>query len=231
MGKKAGTPGISRRRLLHGAGALLVNSALASTPGIPQPPDIARNDDVEYGKDTLPAGIRSRYVDNNNGLRMHLLEAGFEEPGRPCVVLLHGFPELAYSWRNQLLPLARIGLHVIAPDLRGYGRSAPRPVAFNDDLQPYVLLNRVSDVIGLIRALGYEKVAGVLGHDWGAPTAAWCALVRPDIFRSVVFMSTPFDGPPELPLGTAEHPAKILSKLSVHARRERGPVACAAGRA
>ncbi len=148
---------MSRRRLLQGAGALLVNSAFASSPDVPRPRETARNALVEYGKDTLPVGIRSRYVDNNNGLRMHILEAGFEEPGRPCVVLLHGFPELAYTWRNQLLPLARTGLHVIAPDLRGYGRTAPRPVAFNDDLLPYVLLNRVSDVIGLIRALGYEQ--------------------------------------------------------------------------
>jgi pimeloyl-ACP methyl ester carboxylesterase len=146
---------------------------------------------------------------------MHILEAGFEEQGRPCVVLLHGFPELAYSWRNQLLPLARTGLHVIAPDLRGHGRSAPRAVAFNDDLQPYVLLNRVSDVLGLVRALGYEKVAGVVGHDWGSPTAAWCVLVRPDIFRSVVFMSTPFDGPPELPLGSADHPLPKAPKIDI----------------
>jgi len=86
---------------------------------------------------------------------MHILEAGFEEPARHCVVLLHGFPELAYTFRNQLLPLSRCGLHVIAPDLRGHGRTAPRPVGFNDDLLPYVLLNRVSDVIGLIRALGF----------------------------------------------------------------------------
>jgi pimeloyl-ACP methyl ester carboxylesterase len=216
MGKKSGTTGISRRRLLQGAGALLINSALASTPDTPQPPEIARNDDVEYGKDTLPLGIRSRYVDNNNGLRMHILEAGFEEQGRPCVVLLHGFPELAYSWRNQLLPLARTGLHVIAPDLRGYGRSASRPVAFNDDLLPYILLNRVSDVLGLIRALGHEQVAGIVGHDWGGPTAAWCALVRPDIFRSVVFMSTPFDGTPELPLGTADHPVPRVPEVDIN---------------
>src|SRR5258708_3521523 len=59
---------------------------------------------VEYGKDTLPSGIRSRYVDNNNGVRMHVLEGGFENHGRPCAVLLHGFPELAYTWRHQLLP-------------------------------------------------------------------------------------------------------------------------------
>ena len=215
MGKKARSPSISRRRLLQGAAVLLVNSAFASSPDVRQPPETARNDDVEYGKDTLPAGIRSRYVDNNNGLRMHILEAGFEEPGRPCVVLLHGFPELAYTWRKQLLPLARAGFHVIAPDLRGYGRTAPRPVAFNDELPPYVLLNRVGDVIGLIRALGYERVACIVGHDWGGPTAAWCALVRPDVFRSVVFMSTPFDGPPELPMGTADHPSASAPDIDI----------------
>ena len=80
---------------------------------------------------------------------MHLLEAGFEIRGRPCVVLLHGFPELAYSWRNQLLPLARAGFYVVAPDLRGCGRSAVAPVRFDDDVLPYSLLNRVSDVLGL----------------------------------------------------------------------------------
>jgi len=64
----------------------------------------------------LPAGIRSRFVDGINGLRMHILEAGFEQEGRPCVVLLHGFPELAFSWRKVMLPLASAGFHVIAPD-------------------------------------------------------------------------------------------------------------------
>jgi pimeloyl-ACP methyl ester carboxylesterase len=85
--------------------------------------------------------------------------------------------------------------------LRGYGRSLTRPVSYNDDLQPYSLLHRVSDVVGLVRALGYEKVASVVGHDWGGPTAQWCARVRPDVFRSVVSMSTPFLRPPALPLG------------------------------
>jgi pimeloyl-ACP methyl ester carboxylesterase len=131
------------------------------------------------------------------------------------VVLLHGFPELAYSWRNQLLPIAAAGFHAIAPDLRGYGRSAAVPVKFDDDLLPYCLLNRVSDVLGLVRALGYERAACVVGHDWGAPTAAWCALVRPDVFRSVVLMSTPFDGPPEFPLGSADHPAKRTSEVDM----------------
>jgi pimeloyl-ACP methyl ester carboxylesterase len=165
-------------------------------------PDATLNRLVEYGQRTLPAGIRSRYVDDNNGLRMHLLEAGFETPARRCLLLLHGFPELAYTWRHQLLPLAAMGFHVVAPDLRGYGRTATVPVSFDDDLLPYSMLNRVSDVLGLARALGHDKVASVIGHDFGGPTAAWCALVRPDVFQSVVLMSTPFSGPPSLPLNS-----------------------------
>ncbi len=163
-----------------------------------------QNDGVEYGKNTLPLGVRSRRVDTNNGVVLHILEAGFERPGKPCVVLLHGFPELAYCWRNQLLPLARAGFHVVAPDLRGYGLSASRPVTFDDDLLPYSMLNRVGDVLGLVRALGYERVATVIGHDWGGPTAQWCARLRPDVFLSVVSVSTPFLGNAAMPLGTAE---------------------------
>ena len=62
---------------------------------------------------TLPSGIRSRFVPDINGLRMHVLEAGFEPPGRPLVLLLHGFPELAYSWRKVMLPLAAAGFRVL----------------------------------------------------------------------------------------------------------------------
>lgn len=205
---------LTRRSLLQAAGALLAGPALArsghpderdrklDSTG-PQAPD-ALNDAVLYGKSTLPRGIRSRLVDNNNGLVMHVLEAGFEEPRRPCVVLLHGFPELAYTWRNQLLPLANAGFHVIAPDLRGYGLTAPRPVSFSDSLVPYMVINRVTDVLGLVRAIGYESVACVVGHDWGGPTAVWCARVRPDVFRSVVSMSTPFSSAPHLPLDSVD---------------------------
>lgn len=191
----------TRRHFLKRLGILLAHSAFASPVGAAA--SAVRNTEVEYGRNTLGAGIRSRYVDNNNGVTMHVLEAGYEVPGRRCVLLLHGFPELAYTWRNQFLPLAAAGFHVIAPDLRGYGRSTSAPVQFDDDLLPYAWLNRVSDVLGLVRALGFERVAAVVGHDWGGPTAAWCALVRPDIFQSVVLMSTPFDGPSTLPLNSA----------------------------
>jgi pimeloyl-ACP methyl ester carboxylesterase len=172
------------------------------------------NDDVLYGQDILPEGVRSRLVDNNNGCAMHVLEAGFEQPGRPCVLLLHGFPELAFSWRKQLLVLAAAGFHVVAPDQRGYGRSGGAGVGFDDDLLPYTLVNRVSDTVGLVRALGYDSVHAVIGHDYGSPVAAWCALVRPDVFRSVVLMSAAFPGAPVLPKGTATQPGKGTLPLS-----------------
>jgi pimeloyl-ACP methyl ester carboxylesterase len=151
----------------------------------------------------LPAGIRSRFLDGIDGLRVHILEAGHETPGRPCVLLLHGFPELAYSWRKIMPPLAAAGFHVVAPDLRGYGRTTGWDGAYDSDLRGFRLLNAVRDALGVIWALGYGQVAGVVGHDFGSPVAAWCALVRPDVFRTVTLMSAPFAGPPALPSAAA----------------------------
>jgi pimeloyl-ACP methyl ester carboxylesterase len=196
---------------LQGAGVFLAQSAVAAyvraadpqrTAAVAQTSSIPRNDNVEYGQDTLPVGIRSRIIDNNNGVKMHILESGFQDRCRPCVVLLHGFPELGYTWRNQLLPLAQAGFHVIAPDLRGYGRSVKTPVTYDDDILQYSRRNLVSDVVGLVCALSCAKVAGVIGHDWGSPVAAWCALIRPDVFQSVVLVSTPFGRPRKAVAGT-----------------------------
>ncbi len=147
----------------------------------------------------LPTGIRSRFVAGINGLRMHLLEAG--TPGRPCILLLHGFPEIAYSWRKIMLPLAAAGYYVVAPDQRGYGRTTGWNADYDGDLRDFRILNAVRDAIGLVFALGYPSVAAVAGHDFGSPVAAWCALLRPDVFRAVAMMSAPFAGPPALPLG------------------------------
>ena len=66
----------------------------------------AANQNVAYGEATIPSGIRSRFVNNINGLTVHMLEAGFDNNDRPCILLLHGFPELAYSWRKIMPPLA-----------------------------------------------------------------------------------------------------------------------------
>ena len=138
----------------------------------------------------LPAGIRAGVVDGINGLRVHLLEAG--EAGRPLLLLLHGFPELAYSWRKVMPALAEAGYHVVAPDLRGYGRTTGWSAEYDTDLAPFRPVNMVRDAIGLVRALGHERVAAVVGHDFGASVAAWSALMRPDIFPAVALMSAPF---------------------------------------
>jgi pimeloyl-ACP methyl ester carboxylesterase len=164
----------------------------------------------------LPPTIRSRYVADINGLTMHVLEAGFETRGRPCVLLLHGFPELAYSWRKVMPALAEAGYHVIAPDQRGYGRTTGWDAAYDGDLTPFRLTNLVRDALGLVHAFGYRSVTAVVGHDFGSPVAAWCALIRPDVFRAVVMMSAPFGGPPPLPFDTAELPAKPKPEDPVH---------------
>src|SRR5438874_12706249 len=98
--------------------------------------------------------FKTRSVESN-GIRMNLLEAG----EGPLVVLLHGLPELGFSWRHQLSPLANAGYHAVAPDQRGYG-GTDRPEAIDD----HTLCHLVADVVGLVRALGEERGA-VIGHD------------------------------------------------------------------
>src|SRR5262249_9543824 len=85
---------------------------------------------------TLPPGIRSRFVRGVNGLDIHILEAGYAPAGRPLVLLLHGFPEIAYSWRKVMPALAEAGFHAVAPDQRGYGRTTGWSPDFDTDLRP-----------------------------------------------------------------------------------------------
>jgi pimeloyl-ACP methyl ester carboxylesterase len=173
----------------------------------------------------LPSGIRSRIIPGINGLDMHVLEAGFEmsedtgahRPRRPLLLLLHGFPELAYSWRKVMLPLAANGYHVVAPDQRGYGRTRASAsmdtsgggadtawgTQYDTDLRPFSLPNLVRDALGLVWALGHTQIHAVIGHDFGSPVAAWCAVIRPDVFQRVVMMSSPFAGTPPAPLPPA----------------------------
>jgi pimeloyl-ACP methyl ester carboxylesterase len=196
-----------------------------------------------YGGSTIPSGIRSRRIPNVNGLTVHMLEAGYETPGRSAVLLLHGFPELAYSWRKVMLPLASAGYHVIAPDQRGYGRTTGWDGAYDANPDPFRILNMVRDAMALVFALGYRSVAMIVGHDAGAPVASWAALIRPDVFRSITIMSSPFEGAPSLPFNTANGAApaaaggdrrragrgagetqsaeEVLPELPAHARRQR----------
>src|SRR5579859_4973277 len=117
-----------------------------------------------------------------NGIRMHIAEAG----QGPLVLLLHGFPELWYSWRYQLTALAQAGYHAVAPDQRGYGQT-DRPA----EIEKYTQLHLVGDIIGLLDAL-HEEQAVVVGHDWGAPVAWNTAVMRPDRIRGVVGLSIPY---------------------------------------
>ena len=109
-----------------------------------------------------------------------------EQGKGPLVVLCHGFPESWYSWRYQLTALSAAGFHVVAPDMRGYGRS-DRPEAIDQ----YTLLPLIGDMVGLLDALGVDH-AVIAGHDWGAPLAWHSALLRPDRFRAVIGLSVPF---------------------------------------
>jgi pimeloyl-ACP methyl ester carboxylesterase len=198
---------LTRRRAIQTVVGAVAPLALAMKTDAQQPLPAGSREPGAYDAARLPPGIRSRFVDDINGLRMHVLEAGFEPKGRPAVVMLHGFPELAYSWRKVMPSIAAAGFHVIAPDLRGYGRTSGTGVAFDDDLAPFRTLNLVRDVVGLVSAFGYKSVSAVVGHDFGSPLAAWCTVVRPDVFRSLVMMSAPFAGPPALPFDTADAPA------------------------
>ena len=149
-----------------------------------------------YEQSLLPSGVHSRFVEGVNGLRVHVLEAGAQNPGRPLALLLHGFPELAYSWRKVMVPLAEAGFHVIAPDQRGYGRTTGWSDAYAQDLRPFSALSLVDDMLALVEALGRNRVDLLVGHDFGSPVAGWCAMTRPDVFGAVVMMSAPFAGAP-----------------------------------
>src|SRR5215831_10487039 len=188
---------LTRREYIRGLTGSI--AAMAAKAG-------AANQSVAYGQNTIPSGIRSRFVDNVNGLRVHILEAGFDGTDRPGLLLLHGFPELAYSWRKIMVPLASAGYHVIAPDVRGYGRTTGWDGNYDGDLHSFSTLNKVRDVLGLVSAAGYRSV-DIVGHDAGSPIAGWCALIRPDIFRSVTMMSAPFVGAAALPFNTANGPS------------------------
>jgi pimeloyl-ACP methyl ester carboxylesterase len=143
--------------------------------------------------------IIRRFVETNN-IRMHIAEKG----KGPLVILCHGFPELWYSWRHQLLALSEAGFHAVAPDQRGYGQTdQPQPI------EAYHIFHLVGDIVGLINALGEER-AIIVGHDWGANVAWHCALLRPDIFTAVVALSVPF-----LPRPAGNiRPTEIMKKMS-----------------
>jgi pimeloyl-ACP methyl ester carboxylesterase len=119
-----------------------------------------------------------------NGVDLHYVEAG----SGPPVVLLHGFPECWYSWRNQIPALARAGRHVFAPDLRGYNESGKPPA-----VEDYKLTTVAGDIAAFIEKLAPQCV--LVGHDWGALTAWYVAMTRPELLRKLVILNVPHPVP------------------------------------
>ncbi|MFG1931719.1 alpha/beta fold hydrolase [Mycobacterium sp. NPDC048908] len=118
-----------------------------------------------------------------NGISLRLHEAG--DQTAPVVVLAHGFPELAYSWRHQIPAIAAAGYHVLAPDQRGYGGS-DRP----DAIEAYDIHALTGDLVGLLDAVGAER-AVFIGHDWGAMVVWHTAVLHPQRVRAAAGLSVP----------------------------------------
>ncbi|KAM7276402.1 hypothetical protein ACFE04_018268 [Oxalis oulophora] len=119
---------------------------------------------------------------STNGINMHVASIG----SGPVILFIHGFPELWYSWRHQLLSLSSLGYRCIAPDLRGYG-DTDAPQSPNE----YTVFHLVGDLIGLLDSLQIEQVF-LVGHDWGAYVAWYFSLFRPDRVKALVNLSVPY---------------------------------------
>lgn len=153
----------------------------------------------------LPEGVSERFVDcSPHSLVFHVLEslpANADENHKPQLILLcHGFPEIAYSWRKILPLLSAQGYHAVAFDQRGFGRTFSRQPLKAESFGP---LDLIKDTVALVHALGYTAVSAIVGHDFGAVTAALCSMARPDLFHRLVLMSHPTKGPPQLPFATS----------------------------
>ncbi|KAG6590450.1 hypothetical protein SDJN03_15873, partial [Cucurbita argyrosperma subsp. sororia] len=117
-----------------------------------------------------------------NGINMHVAEKG----EGPIVLFIHGFPELWYTWRHQILGLSSLGYRAVAPDLRGYGDSDSP-----DSISSYSVMHIVGDLVALVESLGVKQVF-VVAHDWGAIIAWSLCLFRADIVKAFVCLSVPF---------------------------------------
>jgi len=136
---------------------------------------------------TLENRVHHRFA-QVGGIRMHYAEWADAPQGAPLVVLLHGFPEFWYSWRHQLVALGEAGYRVVAPDLRGFGRS-DKPKG----IDAYQIETLADDVAELIRALGAEQ-ASVVGHDWGGVVAWWHSIRHPEQVRTLSILNCPHPG-------------------------------------
>ncbi|KRA95555.1 epoxide hydrolase [Devosia sp. Root685] len=127
-----------------------------------------------------------------NGVTLEVFEAGRENQGKP-IVLCHGWPEHAFSWRHQVPALVAAGYHVIVPNQRGYGNSS-RP----DDVTDYDIAHLTGDLVALLDHYGY-KDATFVGHDWGAMVVWWLTLLHPGRVNAVINLSMPYQERGDMP--------------------------------
>lgn len=188
--------GPTRRETLKIMGAGL---AMAGTPGL--------------AATQARAGLPPPKLVNTNGVQLSVHDAG----SGPTILLLHGWPEIAYTWRFVMPTLVAAGYRVLAPDLRGFGRSsAPAGV------ERYDIAQLQADVTGLLDALGIPK-ATVVGHDWGGILAWHLALAVPDRLDGVVGVNTPFF--PRLPFEPVAFLRRTFGeRMYVVQIQEMGPV-------
>lgn len=162
-----------------------------------------------------PARFPTSTLLSVNGIELEVFEAGREHGGRP-VVLCHGFPEHAFSWRHQVRALVDAGHHVIVLNQRGYGRSS-RPA----DVTAYDVEHLTGDLVALLDHLGHED-ATFVGHDWGAMVVWWLALLHPARVHSLVALSVPYIARGPLPWIELMEQALGSDYYFVHVNRQPG---------
>jgi pimeloyl-ACP methyl ester carboxylesterase len=150
-----------------------------------------------------------------NGAELEVFEAGHENAGQP-IVLCHGWPEHAFSWRHQVGALVDAGYHVIVPNQRGYGNSS-RPT----DVTAYDIEHLSGDLVALLDHYGYDD-ATFVGHDWGAMVVWWSTLLHPTRINKVIALSMPYMERGEQPWVEAMEDMLGVDFYFVHFNRQPG---------
>lgn len=133
-------------------------------------------------------------IDFTNGLIMHICTSGEEGENKKNVLLLHGFPELSFSFRHVMRELSKHGFYCIAPDQRGYGKTSYKTHK-ESYLNKFSVLNLTRDIFVLLKNLGIKKV-NIIGHDFGSYVSCYFSLMYPSLVESIIIMSMPFGGAP-----------------------------------
>lgn len=163
---------------------------------------------------TIPEFPTSNLIPTN-GVTLEVFETGQENAGNP-IVLCHGWPEHAFSWRHQMPALAAAGYHVIVPNQRGYGRSS-----CPDDVTQYDISQLTGDLAGLLDHFGYDDAIFV-GHDWGANVVWGMALLHPARVKKVINLALPYQIRTEMPWVTFMEAVFGPDNYFVHFNRQPG---------